>query len=171
MQRENESKKEYRAVYFLRFTPLFGIVALIVGLILSNYVVRTTQPNGLGEVYVPYGLAGLALVLVGIGLAVFGATFNMSDIKSFGIKRVVTSSTLISFGSALSFLCGFGTLVDISELGKYSCSVGQQEIYPVCNFVISQLLVLVLFLAVGVSILVIGLLPRVRKRRNDDRKT
>ena len=171
MNREKELMNENPVAFYLRFTPLFGIVAVTVGLVLSNYVVRTTQPNGLGEVFVPYGLTGLVLELVGIGLVVFGAVFNLSNLRSIGIRRAIISSTLISIGSTLSLLCGFGMLVDISELGQYSCSLGKQDIYPVCNFVLSQLLVLVISLGVGVLLLVIGLLPRVRRGRSDNIKT
>ena len=167
MYNGNELKKQVPSIIILRFAPLYGFVAVVLGWILSNYVVRTTQPDGLGEVYVPYGLTGLVLVLVGIGLVVFGAVFNMSNLKSIGIRRVAVSSVLISIGSTVTLFSVFGVLVDASELGQYSCGIGHEAVYPVCSSISSQLLALVLFLGVGILVLAIGLLPRFRIGKND----
>ncbi|HEV2226499.1 MAG TPA: hypothetical protein VGR56_06820 [Nitrososphaerales archaeon] len=102
------------AASFLSSASMFILASL------TNFTVETAQPNGLPEIYEPYGWISFISGMAAIWFLAFGATFSLAFFLRRGLdraRRPALGSGLVSSGVFAVLFAIFWSLVNLQDEG------------------------------------------------------
>ena len=87
---------------------------------LTGFTVETVQPNGLPEIYEPYGWISIISGMAAVWFLAFGVTFSLAFFLRNGldqVRRQMLGSGLVSSGAFAALFAIFWSMVNLQDEG------------------------------------------------------